>query len=446
MTSTIYTQTMNTRNAKTITGLLIILMATIACSSSRPLMPAPNVYQGQSAEQVFADVPEEWQQSRMRLVYATDRKPRDNQDGSFAYGSGRSASLALGTAVVEIGGHPTWEEFTESSLDNNRQKELKLLMGDITELERLPPTPFPATFIDGEIQIDPVYLAETAAAGFRMNALISGFLKKAPRNEVVLYIHGYNNHFEDAALDLAEIWHFLGRKHLPVLYTWPAGHEGISGMRGYNYDRESGEFTIYHLKQFLKSLGRMDAVEKVHIIAHSRGTDVLVTALRELFLEIRAEGKDPIEELRIATVVLAAPDLDYEVALQRIVSEFMEAGVEQATVYTSPADKAIKISEWLYGSVARIGHLDKKVVESRLNEKQMASIEENSSVQFVEFIGKGDAVGHGYFSSSKAVSSDLISLINTGAKAGSAERPLIRKGAIYWVIDDGYPFIGANTK
>jgi esterase/lipase superfamily enzyme len=437
---------MNTRNAKTITGLVILLMVSMACSSSRPLMQAPNSYQGQTAEQVFADVPEEWHQSRMKLLYATDRKPRDDQGESFSYGSGRSPSLAFGTAIIEIDGDPTWEEFTTSSLNSNRKNELQLLMGDITELGRLPPTPYPASLIDGEIRIDPGHLAETLAVESRMNARFSELLSKTPRNEVVLYIHGYNNDFEDAALDLAEVWHFLGRKHLPVLYSWPAGHEGIPGMRGYNYDRESGEFTIYHLKQFLKSLGKLDEVEKVHIIAHSRGTDVLVTALRELFLEIRAEGKDPRKELRIANAVLAAPDLDYEVVLQRVVSEFLEAGVGQATVYTSPADKAIKISEWLYGSVARIGHLDSGVVKSKLTDEQMASIEDNTSVQFVEFIGKGDSVGHGYFSSSAAVSSDLIALINTGAKAGSAERPLIRKGAIYWVIDDGYPFIGANTK
>jgi esterase/lipase superfamily enzyme len=437
---------MNTGNVKTISALAIILMLTVACSSSRPLMPAPNIYQGQTAEQVFAEVPEEWHQSRMKLLYATDRKPRDDQDGNFAYGSGRSASLAFGTAVIEIDGDPAWEEFTASSLDNNRKNELQLLMGEITELERLPPTPYPATFIEGEIRIDPNHLAETLAVESRMNTRISELLSKTPRDEVVLFIHGYNNDFEDAAFDLAEVWHFLGRKHLPVLYTWPAGHEGISGMRGYNYDRESGEFTIYHLKQFLKSLGKLKEVEKIHIIAHSRGTDVLVTALRELFLEIRAEGKDPRKELRVANVVLAAPDLDYEVVLQRVVSEFLVGGVGQATVYTSPADKAIKISEWLYGSVARIGHLDSGVVKSKLTEEQMASIEDNSSVQFVEFIGKGDSVGHGYFSSSKAVSSDLIALINTGAKAGSAERPLIQKASIYWVIDDDYPFIESKTE
>jgi esterase/lipase superfamily enzyme len=432
-------------NPKIICGLAVILILTVACSSARPLMPAPNVYQGQTTEQVFGEIPEDWQQSRMKLFYATDRKPRDNEDGSFGYGSGRSASLAFGTALIEIDGNPSWQEFTKMSLDSDRSNELKMLMGDISEEYRLLPTPHPASYVDGKIEIGQERQAESRAIEAVMNAEISQLLTETPRKELIIYIHGYNNGFNDAALDLAEIWHFLGRKHLPVLYTWPAGHEGISGLRGYNYDRESGEFTIYHLKQFLKSLGRMDEIEKIHIIAHSRGTDVLVSALREVFLEFRAEGKDPEEELRIANVILAAPDLDYEVVLQRVVAEHVEAGVGQATLYTSPADKAIRISEWLYGSVARLGHLESSVVKSKLTEKQMASIKDNSSIQLIEFKGTADKTGHGYFSSSTAVSSDLITLINTGARAGSPERPLVREGAIYWVINDGYPFIESTA-
>ena len=85
--------------ARNIFGLTLILMLTVACSSARYLMPAPGVYQGQTAEQVFADIPENRQQSRMKLFYATDRLPRDNEDGSFGYGSGRSASLASGARL-----------------------------------------------------------------------------------------------------------------------------------------------------------------------------------------------------------------------------------------------------------------------------------------------------------------------------------------------------------
>ena len=436
---------MNIYAARNIFVLAVVLMLTVGCSSPRYLMPAPNLYQGQTSDQVFGEAPEDWRQSHMRLFYATDRKPQENEDGSFGYGSGRSASLAFGTVIVDIDGNSSWEQFTALSLDRNRSKELKMDIDEIIETSRLPPTPHPASMVDGEIKINPDRLAEVDEIEARMNAQISQILAETPRKEVVLFIHGYNNSFADATYDLAEIWHFLGRRQLPVLYTWPAGHEGLRGIRGYNHDRESGEFTIYHLKQFLKSLGRMEEIEKIHIIAHSRGTDVLVSALREVFLEIRAAGKDPEKELRIANVILAAPDLDYEVVLQRVVAEFVEAGVGQATIYTSPADKAIKISEWLYGSIARIGHMESGVLKSSLTEKQFSAITENSSIQLIEFRGKTDKVGHGYFSSSSAVSSDLIALINAGAEAGSPERPLVREGAIYWVINDGYPFIDSTA-
>jgi len=437
---------MNNYHLKNVLWLIIILMVTVACSSARPLMPVPNVYQGQTAEQVWSGVPEDWHHSNMKLMYATDREPRKNENGDLEYGSGRSASLAFGTVEINIKDNPSWEEFTTLSLESKRTKKLEMLMGPIVEENRLPPTPHPATYVDGKIQFSPERIADAREVEARMHSRVSEILAQSPRHEVVIYIHGYNNDFNDAAFQLAEVWHFLGRKHLPILYTWPAGHEGVSGLRGYNYDRESSEFTIYHLKQFLKSLGRMDEIEKIHIIAHSRGTDVLVNALREVFLEIRAEGKDPVKELRIANVVLAAPDIDYEVILQRVVAEHAVSGVNQATVYSSPGDKAIRISEWLYGSLARIGHMGSGDVKSKLTKKQMDSIAENSPINLIQFTGKSDSVGHGYFSSNSAVSSDLITLINTGAKAGSPQRPLIKEGAIYWVIEDGYPYIGSTAE
>lgn len=436
---------MRTFDVKNLFGLAVILMVTVACSSARPLMPVPNVYKGQTAEQVFADAPEDWHQSNMKLMYATDREPRKNESGELEYGSGRSASLAFGTATINIKGNPSWEDFSSESLQNKRSEKLELQMGSIVEESRLPPTPHPAVYVDGRIQFSPERLAAAHEIESKMHGRISEILAQTPRNEVVMYIHGYNNGFNDAAFQLAELWHFLGRKHLPILYTWPAGHEGVSGLRGYNYDRESSEFTIYHLKQFLKSLGRMEEIEKIHIIAHSRGTDVLVNSLREVMLELRAAGKDPKEELRIANVVLAAPDIDYEVILQRVVAEHSISGIGQATIYTSPGDKAIRISEWLYGSLARLGHLGTAEVKSKVTQEQMDYIAEHSSLNLIEFKGKSDTVGHGYFSSNSAVSSDLITLINTGAKAGSPERPLKNESAIYWVIKDGYPFIGSSS-
>jgi esterase/lipase superfamily enzyme len=92
------------------------------------------------------------------------------------------------------------------------------------------------------------------------------------RQAAYVYVHGYNNTFEDGALVVAEFWHFLGRQGVPILYTWPAG---IGGLRGYTYDRESGEFTLFHLKQFLRVLASIPELEELHIIAHSPGNGCL---------------------------------------------------------------------------------------------------------------------------------------------------------------------------
>src|SRR4029450_2336453 len=115
-------------------------------------------------------------------------------------------------------------------------------------------------------------------------AAMAQLLARSDRKDVYLFVHGYDCEFEWGSYVMAQLWHFMGRGGVPVSYSWPAGSPHM--LRGYQYDRESGEFTAYHLKQFLKLLGSCPGVGKVHIIAHSRGTDVATTALRELKLEM----------------------------------------------------------------------------------------------------------------------------------------------------------------
>ena len=154
---------------------------------------------------------------------------------------------------------------------------------------------------------------------------------------------------------IAELWHFLGRQGVPILYTWPAGAGG--GLRGYTRDRESGEFTIFHLKQFLRLLASTSELEELNLIAHSRGTDVLTSALRELYIETRAAGHDFRTVYRIKNVVLAAADLDLEVVTQRIAAEYVGLGTERTTLYVSDADRAIGFSGFLFASFRRMGQL-----------------------------------------------------------------------------------------
>ena len=409
------------------TLLLVIIVLTItACTKTRHLMPTPNIYAGNnSAGFETLDLP--LQTNSINLLYVTDRKPEQGEDDVFGYGFLRSRSMAFGSVEVIPGPDMNWNQLVAESQRATRSREIELRLGNIIELGRYPETPYPLVEGDaGMIIEDPAALVLFDTVNNNFQDELNRRLAIAPKKEVLIYIHGYNNPFAVAAYTLAELWHFSGRETVPLLYTWPAGYGGASG---YGYDRESGEFTIFHLKQLLRSLAANPAIEKIHILAHSRGTDVISTALRELFIEAKAAGKDPRSLYRIANFILAAPDVDVEVLSQRMIAERIGFNVARTTIYTSSQDKAIRVSELLFGSISRVGRLvsikqdqdqvpDQEQVKaqdiSRVIEQQMVK----NNLSFIEVQGESNFLGHNYFHSNPAVSSDLIMLLRDGAPPG----------------------------
>jgi esterase/lipase superfamily enzyme len=282
---------------------------------------------------------------------------------------------------------------------------------------------------------DPAVAAGRTQSEQQLKKMISSFAQRTPLKEAFIYIHGFNNTYDYAACVLAEIWHFMGHAGVPIVYTWPAGSpEGALG--GYTHDRESGEFTGYHLKQFLKTVASCPDIEKIHLIAHSRGTDVLMTALRELNIEYQTAAKQTRYALKLGNIVLAAADLDMEVFTQRIGAEGLALVAERMTVYVSQSDHAIGIANALFGSKRRLGQLR----YDDLTAKQRASLAALPQIQLIDARVSAGLIGHDYFFASPAVSSDLILLLRDNRNAGAENgRPLIRKQENYWEIRDAYP-------
>jgi esterase/lipase superfamily enzyme len=306
-------------------------------------------------------------------------------------------------------------------------------LGSVEERGRFPATPLPFVRGPGGSRLDPAQVAAQRAESQRLRAELRRRMEETGRREVVVFVHGYNNDFSAAAFTLAELWHFLGREPVPLLYTWPAGHGGPSG---YAYDRESGEFTVFHLKQLLRELGSFDEIDALHLVAHSRGTDVTTTALRELFIEARAAGLDFRNEYRIANLLLAAPDLDVEVMGQRLIAEDVATGIGRITIYTSADDKALAAARDLFGSALRLGAVTPRDLPAEVAE-QLAQV---GNVSFVEMRGRTGFLGHGYFHSHAGASSDLVLVIRYGRDPGAENgRPLEPIGPRFWAIDDAYP-------
>ena len=334
-----------------------ILAAAMAAGCQRELMPTPNICAA-SREDPFRDVPPPLRNSRVEVLYGTDRDPIQEKAGHLRYGFQRSKSLAFGVCTIEIGHNLTWEELV-------RQSRAKARHGSSPALSRRSPrsrkislgSPAPRHSTAGAIRGGPRRASRARLAKRGGWAICSpSSLNRTSRHEAFLFIHGFNNEFQDGAYIMAGFWHFMGRVGVPIIYTWPAGSP-FNILRGYAHDRESGEFTVYHLKQFLRAVAACPDLEKLHIIAHSRGTDVFATALRELHIEYTAAGKDTRKELKLGNVILAAADLDWEVAQERIAAEHVTLAPERITVYVSEWDRAIRIADWIFGSTRRLGQL-----------------------------------------------------------------------------------------
>jgi esterase/lipase superfamily enzyme len=98
-------------------------------------MPTPNVY-AQAQSTPFADVAPPLRTNTVDVLYATDRQPLPRDDGTLAYGYGRSPSLAVGSAVVEMGQNVAWDTLVERSQQAERTQPLPLRIRAMTEQVR----------------------------------------------------------------------------------------------------------------------------------------------------------------------------------------------------------------------------------------------------------------------------------------------------------------------
>jgi esterase/lipase superfamily enzyme len=185
----------------------------------------------------------------------------------------------------------------------------------------------------------------------------------------------------------------------------------------------------------------MPEVGKIHIIAHSRGTDVVVSALRELHLEISGGDKITRDVLKLGTVVLAAPDLDVDVVIQRGATARLGQVPERSVIYLCEKDEALGFSRFLFGSM-RLGKLQPEV----FTPQELAALRDSKKLAIIDArVQKPGSFGHSYFYSNPAVSSDLILVLRNQAPPGAEYgRPLHASANGFWYIDDKYP--GATTR
>ncbi|MCC6678684.1 MAG: alpha/beta hydrolase [Phycisphaerales bacterium] len=415
------------------------------------MIETPYVSYREAGRAIYANVPEGLRTPEIPVIYVTDRESSGSDERGPVYTYGRSPRMAYGIAHISPGKGVTWEQLVEDSVSARRSRTYSPKVVKVEELGTIEPTTKLLEASEGRLAVRPGAAEEMDAEREQFYRVLSRYLDHSDRKEVVVFVHGYNNTFDDAVLRIAEAWHLSGRQGVPIVYSWPAGS---GGLKGYAYDRESGEFTIVHLKMLLMMLARCPQVEKVHLVSHSRGTDVATTALRELHAECRgaleigpvsqALGLTPVEIqggprstreiLKLATLVLAAPDLDSQVFVQRFFGENLLAAADRTIIYFSEEDSALGLADWLFRSRRRLGamRLDDFTPEARALALQLGQL------QFINCRVRGYD-SHSYILQHPAALSDIILALRDGRTPGAEHgRPLTQPFPGMWEMEPDY--------
>jgi esterase/lipase superfamily enzyme len=424
--------------------LLGLLLLAGCASKPRQLMPTPVVYQEPGGMPVLT-LPAESRSATtaVDLLYITDRATETDPASDLPYGQERAKRIDFGSARVEIGPGVSWPVLERESRLAARTRDLDLSLGRVQRIGAFPREPYDIRIgEDGHRYRDDATLAQHLSARRQLQDEVQRRLALSPSNEVMLYVHGFNETFETSAFTAAELCHFLGREPVCAFFTWPASSTG-NFLTSYTSTTESADYARNHLKKVIRTVATTPGVERVQLLAHSRGTALLLAVVRDLFSEAISAGKEPADVLKVDNIVLFSPDIDMEVAAQMISSYASDPDVfsvwpsgrlpnslsGRLTVYSSPKDRALLVSRILFRSRNRVGNLRPEDIAREAQQY----LNRLGDIDVVVYEGeRTDAFGHAYFTTNPQVSSDVVQLLRFGKAPGDPGRSLIQRGPVVW--------------
>jgi esterase/lipase superfamily enzyme len=208
------------------------------------------------------------------------------------------------------------------------------------------------------------------------------------RPGILLFVHGYNASFAEAARRAGQLAFDLRFDGATVLFSWPSRNSTLE----YTVDEQSAEWSVPDMNAVLASLATVAPGAPIYVIAHSMGNRVFTRGFKDLL------EKQPAASLAFKQLVLAAPDVDADVFRREIGPAILGMG-PRVTLYASSNDKALAASRGVHGGYRRLGESGKDLVVLKgLDTVDASSVD-------TEFLG------HSYYGDNRTVMSDLMYLI-----------------------------------
>ena len=190
-------------------------------------------------------------------------------------------------------------------------------------------------------------------------------LSQTGKKSALIFVHGFNVSFSEAAKRTAQIAYDLRFDGVPAFYSWPSHAKTLS----YIPDESNIEWTQPNMEAFLEKILTDTEAENIYIIAHSMGTRALSKSVASI-----VENKPTLRK-KIQEIILTAPDIDADVFKRDIAPKIVNAG-NRLTLYASSEDIALKASKKIHQN-SRAG-------------------ESGEDIVLVDGMSSIDATGHGY--------------------------------------------------
>jgi len=379
------------------------------------MMPAPAAYEQAAAPFIQDTAPAaaaDLAAAPLDMLYATNRAPVGAGDEERYYTGERGYLLRVGAAQIAFGDTDiTWDQAREVSLLKNRPGRFPLQVKDVSEYGVLE---------DSVSVFTPVDLASTVdeSATHRFIDGIEQRLARSSNKDIYVYVHGYKVEFENPLLVASELWHFLGYEGAFVAFSWPSTPARLAYLK----DIETARVSAWGLRKFIEYLARETSASRIHIVGYSAGTRVVLTALYELALIHQHDTDAAIrEDTKLGNVILVGSDVDTGMFASYILDGLLRVQ-ERLTLYASPSDKALHLSEQVFAH-RRLG----EVLPGTLDDRMRDYVASSPRLAFVDVSGAAnfDADnGHAYFRKSPWVSSDVLMTLRYGL--APEERGLVR--------------------
>jgi esterase/lipase superfamily enzyme/Flp pilus assembly protein TadD len=259
------------------------------------------------------------------VLFATDRK-RDLNRPSVTFGGEREEKLSFGIAIVTVPQEQANIGTTSGSRSDNKTSAAQIIEARHLAMHCIE--------VVGDRQI-------VAAAVHQID------VAKTYPAQALIFVHGYNVSFENAARRVAQIAYDIKFDGATFLFSWPSQER----LWGYFSDSDAVDIAADHLRDFLEKIVAETKVRKIHFVAHSMGNMVLLRALERVTRENQS-----LREL-IGEIIEAAPDVDQGV-YAHMLRTIDPDGDRKFTLYASRGDWALRVSGWLRG-FTRAGYISK---------------------------------------------------------------------------------------